>query len=137
VQAQDATSSRDFAYRLSEWHREVALDPELKRIMAKSVKPEFEDYSAEEWLEFRFLALSLFRIYETGFIHMSLDLGSREESENHIASAKRALSRLFQHGAGSGRGKSPVAPLRRDLSMPSTPLRTQEIFDFSLMQKIW
>jgi len=58
--------------------------------MAKSVKPEFED-SDDEWLEFRFLAVSCFRIHETGFIHMSLDLGSREESENHIASAKSVI----------------------------------------------
>jgi hypothetical protein len=106
AQALDATSSREFAYRLSEWHREVARDPELKRIMIKSVSPELEEYSDEEWFEFRFLAVSLFRIYETGFIHMNLNVGNREESENHVANARSVIDsfpawKLFWDNEGS------------------------------------
>ena len=33
----DATSSRDVALNISEWHRDVAGNPELKRIMFKSM----------------------------------------------------------------------------------------------------
>ena len=41
--ALDATSSREFAYRLSEWHREIARDPELKSVMMKSVSQKLEE----------------------------------------------------------------------------------------------
>jgi hypothetical protein len=91
AQALDATSTREFGYRLSEWHRAVAQDPELKRISLKSVQLEMEDFSAAEWWEFRMLAVSIFLIYQTAFVHMSLNLGSREESENYMRTAKGLL----------------------------------------------
>jgi hypothetical protein len=49
AQALDATSTREFGFRLSEWHREAARDPELNRILQKSTQTEMEDYSAAEW----------------------------------------------------------------------------------------
>ena len=91
AQALDATSSREFAFRLAEWHREAARDPELRRLLMKSVKPELEDHTDAEWFAFRLLAVSLFRIYETGFVHMSLEVGNREESENHVVAAKSLI----------------------------------------------
>jgi hypothetical protein len=91
AKALDATSSREFAYRLSDWHRDVAGNLELKRIIMKSLDAELENYSGAEWFEFRLLAVSLFRIYETGFIHLSLDVGNKEESENHVANARSVI----------------------------------------------
>ena len=88
AQALDATTTREFGFRLSEWAREVARDPELKRISLKGLEPEMPEYSAEEWHEFRIFATSLFLIYQTSFTHMSLDLGSREESENYVRLAR-------------------------------------------------
>jgi hypothetical protein len=108
AQALDATSSREFASRMAEWHREAARDPEIKRILLKSLKPEFEDYSDAEWFEFRLLAVSLFRLYETSFNNMSLGLGNREESENHVRNARSVIDsfpawRIFwEEEAGSG-----------------------------------
>ena len=91
AQELDATSSREFTYRLSDWHREAARDPELKRIIMKSVSLEPEDYTGAEWFEFRLAAISLFTIYETGFVHMSLDVGNREQSTNHMANARSVI----------------------------------------------
>ena len=91
AQALDATSSREFSYRLSDWHREAARDPELKRIIMKSLSPEIEDHTGAEWFEFRLAAISLLTIYETGFVHMSLDVGNREQSENLMANARSVI----------------------------------------------
>jgi hypothetical protein len=88
AQALDATSTREFGFRLSEWAREVARDPELKRISLKGLEPELQDYSPAEWHEFRIFALSLIFIYQTSFSHLRLDLGNREESENYIRLAR-------------------------------------------------
>jgi hypothetical protein len=88
AQALDATTTREFGFRLSEWAREVARDPELKRISLKSLKPELEEFSEAEWHEFRIFAHSLFFIYQTSFSHMSLGLGNREESENYLRLAR-------------------------------------------------
>lgn len=84
AQALDATTTREFGFRLSEWAREVARDPELKRISLKGLEPEMQDFSTAEWHEFRIFAVSLFLIYQTSFAHLSLNLGNREESENYI-----------------------------------------------------
>jgi hypothetical protein len=84
AQALDATTTREFGFRLSEWARETARDPELRRISLKGLEPEIEDFSATEWHEFRIFAISLFLIYQTSFVHLSLNLGSREEAENYI-----------------------------------------------------
>jgi hypothetical protein len=83
AQALDATTTREFGFHLSEWARESARDPELKRIALKAAEPEL-DYSAEEWFEFRFYAISLFLLYQTSFDHLSHNIGSREEAENYI-----------------------------------------------------
>jgi hypothetical protein len=88
AQALDATTTREFGFRLSEWAREVARDPELKRISLRGLEPELEDFSAAEWHEFRIFAMSLFLIYQTSFSHMSLNLGNREESENYVRLAR-------------------------------------------------
>jgi hypothetical protein len=88
AQALDATTTREFGFRLSEWHREVARDPELKRISLKGLEPEMGDFSGADWHEFRIFALSLFNIIQTSFHHMTLNLGSEEESENYIRIAR-------------------------------------------------
>lgn len=88
AQALDATSTREFGFRLSEWHREAAKDPNLNRILFKSTQAELGAYSAAEWWEFRMLAVSLFLIFQTNFTHLRLNLGSREESENYVRTAR-------------------------------------------------
>jgi hypothetical protein len=91
AQALDATSTREFGFHLSEWHREAARDPNLNRILLKGTRAEMEVYSADEWWEFRLLAVSLFLIYQTNFIQMKLRLGNREESENYIRTARGVI----------------------------------------------
>ena len=88
AEAVDATASRDAAYQISEWHREVARDPEFKRILMKSFGPADTEYTEEEWFEFRALAISLFFLYQSHFIHQSLNVGSHEESTMYIRYAK-------------------------------------------------
>ena len=80
ARAVDATSLREVAFRLSEWHRHVADSPELKRIMQKSQSPTLEVYTPEEWFEFHATALSVFLIYQTQYMHSTFSVGSREES---------------------------------------------------------
>ena len=92
AQALDATSTREFGFRLSEWHREAAGNPELNRICLRSAGTEEESYSEAEWWEFRTLAVSLFLIYQTSFTHLKLSLGSREESENYIRTARGLIN---------------------------------------------
>ena len=92
AQALDATSTREFGFRLSEWHREAARDPELVRICLNGTRTEDQSYSEVEWWEFRMLAVSLFLIYQTSFTHLRLDLGSREESENYVRTARGLIN---------------------------------------------
>ena len=91
ARALDATSSREFAYRLSEWDREAARDPEIRRVLMKSTSSELEEYSDEEWVAFRFLAISFFRIYETGYLHTYSEVGNLEESANHLISVRSLI----------------------------------------------
>ena len=89
--AVDATSLREVAFRLSEWHRHVADSPELKRIMQKSQSPSLQDYTPEEWFEFHATALSVFLIYQTQYMHATLSVGSKEESELLLSIARGLL----------------------------------------------
>jgi hypothetical protein len=76
AQAIDATSTREAANQLSEWHREAARDPELKRIVMRSISLDTAEYSPEEWWEFRAVAISLFMLYQSQFIHGTLAVGN-------------------------------------------------------------
>lgn len=64
AQALDATTTRELGFRLSDWAREVARHPELKRISLKGLQPEVADFSEAEWHDFRIFAHSLFFIYQ-------------------------------------------------------------------------
>jgi hypothetical protein len=92
AQAIDATSSRDAAHQISEWHREVAGNPELKRILLKSTSTEAIGFTAEEWFEFRLLAISLFHIFQSHFVHQTLNVGSVELSKINIHYAQSVIS---------------------------------------------
>ena len=87
AQALDATTTREFGFHMSEWARDNARDPTLKRIALKAADPDI-DFSREEWFEFRVYAISLLLIYETSFGHLSHNIGSREEAENYIRNTK-------------------------------------------------
>ena len=92
AEAIDATSSREAFHQISDWHLEVARDPELKRIVLKSVSTESVEFSGEEWFEFRLLAISLFHIYQSHFVHRSLNVGSAELSQIHIQYAQSIVT---------------------------------------------
>lgn len=84
----DATTTREFGFRVGGWAGEVATEPEFKRNPLEGLRPEPEDFSEAEWHEFRLFAHSLFFIYQTSFSHMKLDLGNREESKSYVRLAK-------------------------------------------------
>ena len=77
ARALDATSTREFGFRLSEWHQNVARDPEMKAIIVKSATPEMGEYTDTEWWELRIVLIFLFLIYQTNFMQLRLDLGNR------------------------------------------------------------
>ncbi len=91
ARAIDATSLREVAFRLSEWHRHVADSRELKKIMQKSQSSTLQDFTPEEWFEFHALALSVFLIYQTQYMHGSLSVGSREETKLLLRIARGVL----------------------------------------------
>ena len=88
----DATSSREAFHQISDWHLEVARDPELKRIVLKSTSTEPVSFTGEEWFEFRLLAISLFHIYQSHFVHRSLNVGSAELSQINILYAQSIVT---------------------------------------------
>ena len=88
----DATSSREAFHQLSDWHLEVARDPELKRIVLKSTSAEPVSFTGEEWFEFRAFAISLFLIYQSHFVHRSLNVGSEELSAVNIRYAQSIIT---------------------------------------------
>ena len=90
--AVDATASRDAAYHLSEFHREVARDPELLGISMKSLSDEMPTYTAEEWFQLRLFVISVFMLYQSQYIHRGLDIGSAEESEKNMNYASNLVS---------------------------------------------
>ena len=92
AEAIDATSSREAFHQISDWHLEVARDPELKRITLKSVSPDSDVFTGEEWFEFRLLAISLFHIYQSHFVHRSLNVGSEELSRINIRYAQSIVT---------------------------------------------
>ena len=92
AQAIDATASRDAAYHLSEFHREVARDPELLRVAMKAFSDEMPTYTAEEWFQLRVFVISVFMLYQTQYIHRGLDIGSVEESEKNMSYANGLVS---------------------------------------------
>jgi hypothetical protein len=108
AQALDGTSSREFGFRLGEWHRLMATDPELRRIVLKSVQPSLADYTEDEWWEFRAAAISLFLIYHTHYVQLGLEIGHREEQENYLRVTRGVIdswpawSRFWAEEAHSG-----------------------------------
>ena len=88
ARALDATSIREFGFRLSEWHQNVARDPGMKALIIKSASPELGEYTDSEWWETRICCISLFLIYQTSYMHLRLDLGHREEAMNYVQIAR-------------------------------------------------
>lgn len=88
ARAVDATSVREVVFRIADWHREAARDPELKRILLKSFSPELEEYTEDQWYEFHLVAVSMFELYQTQFMHGSMDLGNQEESDRYVRIAR-------------------------------------------------
>jgi hypothetical protein len=88
ARAVDATSLREVAFRLSEWHRHVSDSSTLKAIVQKSQSSSQQEYTPEEWYEFHATALSLFLIYQTQYMHGSLSVGSKEETDHYLRLAR-------------------------------------------------
>ena len=97
--AVDATASRDAAYHLSEWQREVARDPELMRVSMKGFSEEMPTYTPEERFQLRLFVISIFQLYQSQYIHRGLDIGSVEESQKNISWANGVISSFPAYAA--------------------------------------
>ncbi len=74
------SSTREIWLTFSNWNREIARDPELKRIAMKSMQPQVADYSNDEWQEFMTYALAFFSLLQADFVNVDLDIGYRASS---------------------------------------------------------
>jgi len=69
------SSTREIWLNFSAWNREIARDPELKRIARKSLQPEMDDYTGAEWHEFMSFALAMFSLLQAEFVNEDLEIG--------------------------------------------------------------
>jgi len=74
-----AGSAREMSIAESSLHMDIAKDKDLQRIMLKSMKSPMEEYSPEEWLEFRMLAMSVFLQFEARFVDHDLSIGRQDQ----------------------------------------------------------
>jgi hypothetical protein len=92
AKAVDATSSREVAFRISEWHRDAAKDPELRRIITKGLGTELCEFATpEEAYEFHATALSLFTIYQAQFMHRAFKVGHEDEVDLYVSVARGVI----------------------------------------------
>ena len=69
------SSAREVWLALSEWNREVARDENLNKIGIKSLQPEMQDFTAEEWHNFMTYSSAYFSILEADWVNHDLDVG--------------------------------------------------------------
>lgn len=107
-----ATSSREILMYSGEFHREVARDPELRRIMWKSFETPIGEYSDDEWNELNFLLKAYFLSIEAQYTHGELDVGSSPLIKAHIRPVRTCID-LGPPGGSSGmRNPNPVTGAR-------------------------
>ena len=86
-----AQSSRDLYLSSSTWHLEMARNAELKRIAIKGQQAELQDYSEEEWYEFRMVALSLMLQMEAVFAQRTLGVEHFELADTWLRATKSLI----------------------------------------------
>ncbi len=69
------SSSREIWLALSNWNREIAGNPELRKIGFKSLQPVMQDYTAEEWHDFMAYSVAYFSILEAEWVNHDLNIG--------------------------------------------------------------
>ena len=74
------SSTREIWLTFSNWNREIARDPELKRIAVKSMQSRMADYTGDEWQEFMTYSLAFFSLLQADFVNTDLDIGYRASS---------------------------------------------------------
>jgi hypothetical protein len=90
------TSTRDIWLSFSAWNREIARDPELKRIALKSLQPRMDVYTSAEWHEFMSFALALFSLLQAEFVNQDLEIGYKATSPliDIAGGVRKEISRL-------------------------------------------
>lgn len=83
-----AQTAREVDLYIGNWHLEVARDPELKRIAAKSLSREMPEYSEIEWYEFRQFAISLMLAFQAQYMHSRLGVGASEHAQLYVNIAR-------------------------------------------------
>ena len=87
-----ASSAREVTLAESQWHGELARDPELKRILMISMKVPMHSYTDDEWTEFRLLAMRTFLQFEVRHIDRDLRTGHDEQIQSRLNVARGLIS---------------------------------------------
>ncbi len=69
------SSSREIWLALSNWNRDIAGNPELRKIGFKAQQPVMQDYTAEEWHNFMAYSYAFFNLLEAEWVNHDLDIG--------------------------------------------------------------
>lgn len=80
-----AQASRDIDLYLARWHMEVARDKDLKQIAAHAISSHPDDWSDEEWNEWRVYALSLFLPYQSSYLNREMGVASDDYAVRRLA----------------------------------------------------
>ena len=87
-----ASSAREVTLAESQWHGELARDPELKRILMLSMKVPIHAYTDDEWTEFRLLAMRTFLQFEVRHIDRDLETGHDEQIQSRLNVARGLIT---------------------------------------------
>jgi hypothetical protein len=87
-----AQSARELDLYFSNYHLEVARDPELKRIALKSNQSTMPEFTGAEWYEFRAFAISLILPIQSQYLHDQLGIGLTENSRTYVRIASGLIS---------------------------------------------
>ena len=87
-----AGAAREVTIAEAQWHGEIAQNPELMRIFAKSLKAPMESYTDEEWTAFRMLAMRSFLQFEMRHVDRNLQTGYEDQSSSRLSIAKGIVS---------------------------------------------
>ncbi len=88
-----AQSAREVDFYAGELHREVARDPELRKIVTQSLRTEPEEYSDDDWFAFRTYANALFFAFQAQYLNGAMRVGADEQVRLYLRVAKGMISR--------------------------------------------
>ena len=87
-----AQSARELDLYFSNYHLEIARDPELKRIALKSNQSTMPEFTGAEWYEFRAFAISLMLPIESQYLHDQLGIGLADNTQTYLRIANGLIS---------------------------------------------